>query len=196
MKIESLRNIKTEALLVYIKTVCQEYLEKIENNEYVLDMGHEKCNKEISDMMHFLNEKLKSVVLNAYELAAFVEYSYREKKEIPHHYKALIFYYNAIIVELERNFNSGDRWIPEQIILALLSEWIYEKEKSITKYSFLKEIDYFKLLSYFEFARNNEEKELLKKSVKSMYKISSMIIRKLNDVKYKINTTRKSKKRK
>lgn len=196
MKIQSLREIKTEALLVYIKTVCQEYLEKIEKNEYNLDIGHELCNKEISNMMYFLDANLSKSILNAYELAALVEYSYKEKKEITLYYKALIFYYNLIIVELEKNFNSGDRWIPEQIILALLSEWIYEKEKSVNKYDFLKEIDYFKLLSYFEFARNNEEKDSLKKSVKSMYKIASLIIKKLSNTKYKINTTRKSKKRK
>lgn len=170
MKIQSLRNIKTEALLVYIKTISQEYLGKVESNEYILDIGHEKCNKEISDMIIFLEKNLSKVVLNAYELLAVVQYSSKEKKNFLYIIEHL-FYYNVIIRELEKKFHCGDKWIPEQIIFALLSEWIFEEEKSIKEYKFLKEIDYFKLLSYFEYARNNEKKEELKQSVKLMYNI-------------------------
>lgn len=193
MKIQSLRNIKTEALLVYIKTISQEYLGKVESNEYILDIGHEKCNKEISAMIIFLEKNLSKVVLNAYELLAVVQYSSKEKKELSLHNRALIFYYNVIIRELEKKFHCGDKWIPEQIIFALLSEWIFEEEKSIKEYKFLKEIDYFKLLSYFEYARNNEKKEELKQSVKLMYNIASSVINKLKNSKFKINTSRKSK---
>lgn len=196
MKIQSLRNIKTEALLVYIKTICQEYLEKIKTKEYILDIGNEKCNEEITNMMYYLEQNLSKTVLNAYELVSFVQVASSEKKELSLHYKALIFYYNIIIKDLEKNFTSGDKWIPEQVILALLSEWIFEEEKSIKDYSFLNEIEYFKLLSYFEAARNNEKNLDLKKSVKLMYEIASSVVNKLKKAKYKINVKRKSKNRK
>lgn len=192
---KSLRNIKTEALLVYIRTVCEEYLEKIKNKEYILDMGHEICNKEISDMMNFLEENLTKTIPNAYDLAAVVAYTFKERKVSSPHFKALIFYYNILVIEFEKNLKAGDKWLPEQIILALLSEWIFEEEKSVNEFPFLKEIDYFKLLGYFEFARNNEKKEELKSSVKLMFDISSSVIKKLKNAKFKINSNRKSKTR-
>ena len=194
MKIKLLRNVKTQALLVYLKTVCQGYLEK---DDYTLDIGNEVCNEKISTAIKFLEENLSLSVWNAYELSAFTQTYHRTnpKRELPYDYRALIFYYNNIINEFEGSFNPGDKWIPEQIILALLSEWIFEEEKSINEYPFLKEIDYFELLSYFEFARNNEKREDLKQGVNIMYKISSNVIRRLKNAKFKINNTRKSKTR-
>lgn len=196
MKIKSLRNIKTEALLIYIKTICQEYIEKIKNDNYIFDIGNEKCNKEILDTIYFLEEKLSKKIQNVYELQTTINYFKKNNKtEIPWNYNALIFYYNTIILEFEKKFKQGEKWIPEQIILALLSEWILEEEKSINDYIFLKEIDYFKLLSYFEYARNNEKKKDLKSTVKKMYKNASSVIYQLKNAKFKVNSTRKSKSR-
>ena len=80
--------------------------------------------------------------------------------------------------------------------LSLLSEWILEEEKSIIFYSFLKDIDYLKLLAFYEKARNNEKNSNLKQNIIKMYQISSSMIKKLKYSKYKINHTRKSKMRK
>lgn len=97
---------------------------------------------------------------------------------------------------MEKQFQPEDKWISEQIIFALLSEWIFEEEKLNTKFDILKEIDYFKLLSYIEYAAKQEEDEEFRKSVKEMYLISSSVIKSLKNAKFKINTTRKSKTRK
>ena len=80
--------------------------------------------------------------------------------------------------------------------MSLLSEWILEENKSISYYSFLKDFDYLKLLSYYESERNNKKSTLLKENIITMYKISSSMIKKLKNSKYKVNTTRKSKMRK
>lgn len=194
MKIKLLRNVKTQALLVYLKTVCQEYLEK---DDYTLNIGNEICNEKIRTAIKILEENLSQTVWNAYELSAFLQIYHRTNpnKELPYDYRALIFYYNNVIKEFENSFNPGDKWIPEQIILALLSEWIFEEEKSVSEYPFLRKIDYFELLGYFEFARNNEKREDLKQGVNIMYKISSNVIKRLKNAKFKINKTRKSKTR-
>ena len=126
--------------------------------------------------------------------------AYQQTKQANHKLlpndEALVFYYNTLVKQIETQLVEGELWIPEQIILALLSEWVLEEEKSIIFYSFLKEFDYVKLLGLYELARNNEKNPNLKSNIKKMYQISSLMIKKLKNSKYKINSTRKSKLRK
>lgn len=195
MKISSLRNIKTQALLVYLKTICSEYFEE---KDYKLDLGVTLYNNEIKDAINFLSSNFSVTIWDVNELCEFIKIFHIRNSQIdlPYTYKALVFYYNALINEFEANFRSGDKLIPEIIIFSLLSEWIFEEEKSIAEYSFLKEIDYVKLLGYFELARNNEKKEELRQSVKIMYMSSSKAIKKLKNSKFKIDRIRKSNKSK
>jgi hypothetical protein len=197
MKIKTLRYIKTEALLIYIRTICQDYILKLERKEYKLDIGNEESAQEIIKSIYFLKKNLDKCVFTGYELNSFVNTYLKnnQKTTLPIYYQALIFYYNNIILELENNLSSGDLWIAEQIILSLISEWIFEEENPTKEYPFLMEIDYLKLLGYFEFARNNTKKNSLKKEVRLMFQISSHVINRLKKSKFKINTTRKSKTR-
>lgn len=197
IKIKLLRDIKTDALLIYIKTVIEELLENIKNETYKIDLGYQEFNNEIEENIRKLNEELSLTIINAYELKAFISYQQvknRNQKLLPND-EALIFYYNSLVKQIETQLLSGELWIPEQIILSLLSEWILEEEKSTEFYPFLKEFNYLKLLSYYEIARNNENNKLLKENINKMYKISSSMIKKLKASKYKINNTRKSKAR-
>lgn len=197
IKIKLLRDIKTDALLIYIKTVIEELLENIKNETYKIDLGYQEFNNEIEENIRKLNEELSLTIINAYELKAFISYQQvknRNQKLLPND-EALIFYYNSLVKQIESQLLSGELWIPEQIILSLLSEWILEEEKSTDFYPFLKEFNYLKLLSYYEIARNNENNKLLKENINKMYKISSSMIKKLKTSKYKINNTRKSKAR-
>jgi len=197
IKIKLLRDIKTDALLIYIKTVIEELLENIKNETYKIDLGYQEFNNEIEENIRKLNEELSLTIINAYELKAFISYQQvknRNQKLLPND-EALIFYYNSLVKQIETQLLSGELWIPEQIILSLLSEWILEEEKSNEFYHFLKEFNYIKLLSFYEIARNNENNKLLKENINKMYKISSSMIKKLKTSKYKINNTRKSKAR-
>lgn len=198
IKIKLLRDIKTDALLIYIKTVVEELLENIKKNDYKIDLGYEDFNKEIEENIKKLNNELSLTIINAYELKAFISYQQfknKNNKLLPND-EALVFYYNALVKQIESHLIEGALWIPEQIILSLLSEWILEEEKCIDFYPFLKNFDYLKLLSFYEMARNNEQNPHLKDNISKMYKISSSMIDKLKNSKYKINTSRKSKVRK
>jgi len=90
-------------------------------------------------------------------------------------------------------------WIPEQLVICLLSEWILEEEKSTILYPFLKDIDYTSLLSLYDKviiqAKKDEDwnKTL---AVKTMYKVASELIQRLKNTTYKVNTKRVSKSRK
>lgn len=198
IKIKLLRDIKTDALLIYIKTVVEELLENIKKNDYKIDLGYEDFNKEIEENIKKLNNELSLTIINAYELKAFISYQQfknKNNKLLPND-EALVFYYNALVKQIESHLIEGALWIPEQIILSLLSEWILEEEKCIDFYPFLKNFNYLRLLSFYEMARNNEQNPHLKDNISKMYKISSSMIDKLKNSKYKINTTRKSKVRK
>lgn len=196
--IKLLRDIKTDALLIYIKTVIEELLENIENEKYKIDLGFEEFNKEIEKNIIELNTKLDKTIINAYELKSFMTYQQLKQsnhKLLPND-EALVFYYNTIVKQIETQLVEGELWIPEQIVLALLSEWVLEEEKSTIFYTFLNDFDYLKLLAFYEKARNNEKNSNLKQNIIKMYQISSSMIKKLKYSKYKINSTRKSKMRK
>ena len=49
--IKLLRDIKTDALLIYIKTVIEELLENIKNEKYKIDLGFEEFNKETASFL-------------------------------------------------------------------------------------------------------------------------------------------------
>ena len=196
--IKLLRDIKTDALLIYIKTVIEELLENIKNEKYKIDLGFEEFNKEIEKNIIELNTKLDKTIINAYELKSFMAYQQLKQsnhKLLPND-EALVFYYNTIVKQIETQLVEGELWIPEQIILALLSEWVLEEEKSTIFYTFLNDFDYLRLLSYYEKARNNEKNINLRNNILKMYQISSSMIKRLKNSKYKINSSRKSKMRK
>ena len=196
--IKLLRDIKTDALLIYIKTVIEELLENIKNEKYKIDLGFENFNKEIEKNIIELNTKLDKTIINAYELKSFM--AYQQMKQTNHKLlpndEALVFYYNTIVKQIETQLKEGELWIPEQIVLALLSEWVLEEEKSTIFYTFLNDFDYLRLLSYYETARNNEKNINLRENIIRMYQISSSMIKRLKNSKYKINSSRKSKMRK
>ena len=198
IKIKLLRDVKTDALLIYIKTVIEELLENIKNETYKVDLGYENFNKEIEENIIELNIKLDKTIINAYELKSFM--AYQQMKQTNHKLlpndEALVFYYNTIVKQIETQLKEGELWIPEQIVLALLSEWVLEEEKSTIFYTFLNDFDYLRLLSYYETARNNEKNINLRENIIRMYQISSSMIKRLKNSKYKINSSRKSKMRK
>ena len=197
IKLKLLRDFKTDALLIYIKTVIEELLENIKKGSYKIDLGNDEFNLEIEENIKILNSHLSKTIINAYELKAFMSYSQiktKNSKLLPND-EALVFYYNSIVKQIETSLQEGDIWIPEQIILSLLSERILEENKSLTLYPFLNDIDYLKLLSHYENARNNEKKNSLRENVIEMYKISSSMIKRLKNSKYRVDTSRKSKKR-
>ena len=197
IKLKLLRDFKTDALLIYIKTVIEELLANIKNNTYKIDLGNTEFNIEIEENIKILNSHLSKTIINAYELKAFMSYSQirtKNTKLLPND-EALVFYYNSIVRQIELQLQEGDIWIPEQIVLSLLSEWILEENKSIVLYPFLNEIDYLKLLGYYEMARNNEKKNHLRENIITMYKISSSMIKRLKNSKYRVDSSRKSKKR-
>lgn len=192
-----LRDVKTEALLVFIRTTLEQYFYEIEKNGYQYKLGNEEDNQLVYVTLKTLLLKLEDTVINSAYLRNLIENSNKNstlkllaKKEEP-----LMVYYDNLVKGIESNLTNGSSWIPELIVLSLLSEWILEEEKSVILYPFLKEIDYLDLISRYDNSKINldiEKKEI----VMNMYKISSTLISKLKNVKYKVNSSRKNKRKK
>ena len=197
VKPKLLRDIKTEALLVFIRTTLEQSFYQIDNIGYNFRLGNDEDNDIVYSSLKKLLEELQDTVINSTYLRSLIENAHKNatlkllaKKEEP-----LMVYYDTLIKTIEVCLPNGSFWIPELVVISLLSEWIIEEEKSAYFYPYLKDIDYIDLINRYDNSKkdlDNEKKEIIMK----MYKISSKLIEKLKKAEYKINTNRKKTKRK
>ena len=197
VKPKLLRDIKTEALLVFIRTTLEQSFYQIDNIGYNFRLGNDEDNDIVYSSLKKLLEQLQDTVINSTYLRSLIENAHKNatlkvlaKKEEP-----LMVYYDILIKTIEVCLPNGSFWIPELVVISLLSEWIIEEEKSAYFYPYLKDIDYIDLINRYDNSKKdleNEKKEIIMK----MYKISSKLIEKLKKAEYKINTNRKKTKRK
>lgn len=104
-------------------------------------------------------------------------------------------YYDSLVKSIERQLPNGTFWIPELIVICLLSEWIVEEEKSIYFYPFLKDFDYIDLINRYEVIKKDLEVDK-KEVILNMFIISTKLIEKLKKVDFKFNSMKqKNKKR-
>ncbi|MFV7790085.1 hypothetical protein ACNO6Z_04440 [Aliarcobacter lanthieri] len=162
VKPKLLRDIKTEALLVFIRTTLEQYFDSIDNGVYYFELSNKEDNEYIYSILKNLLENLQDTVINSSYLRSLIE--------------------NA-------NKNSTLR------ILAKREEplMVYE-EKSSYLYPYLNNFDYIALISKYEKVRKNLDIDK-KDVIMNMFKIASKLIEKLKKAEYKINNSRKKKKR-
>lgn len=197
VKPKLLRDIKTEALLVFIRTTLEQSFYQMDNLDYNFILGNEEDNEYVYKTLKNLLVQLEDTVINSFYLRSLIDNSHKNttlkvlaKKEEP-----LIIYYDTLVKTIELSLTNGSSWIPELVVVALLSEWIIEEEKSTYFYPYLKDIDYLDLINRYDNSKKNLDNEK-KEIIMNMYKISSKLIDKLKKVEYKINTNRKKTKRK
>ena len=167
------------------------------NLDYNFILGNEEDNEYVYKTLKNLLVQLEDTVINSFYLRSLIDNSHKNttlkvlaKKEEP-----LIIYYDTLVKTIELSLTNGSSWIPELVVVALLSEWIIEEEKSTYFYPYLKDIDYLDLINRYDNSKKNLDNEK-KEIIMNMYKISSKLIDKLKKVEYKINTNRKKTKRK
>ena len=197
VKPKLLRDIKTEALLVFIRTTLEQSFQQIDNFGYSFELGNDEDKELVYSSLKKLLEHLQDTVINSTYLRSLIENAHKNatlkvlaKKEEP-----LMIYYDTLVKTIEVCLPNGSFWIPELVVISLLSEWIIEEEKTAYFYPYLKDFDYLDLINRYDNSKkdlNNEKKDIMM----DMYKLSSKLIEKLKKVEYKINTTRKRTKRK
>lgn len=192
VKPKLLRDIKTEALLVFIRTTLEQSFYQIDNNDYDFILNNDEDKKYTYTTLRRLLVLLQDTVINSTYLRSLIENSHKNltlkmlaKKEEP-----LMVYYDTLVSTIELCLPNGSSWIPKLLVIMLLSEWIIEEEKTAYFYPYLKDINYLDLITKYENSKkslNDEKKEVLM----NMYKISSKLIDKLKKAEYRINTNRK-----
>ncbi|MDD3055973.1 MAG: hypothetical protein PHE16_08840 [Aliarcobacter sp.] len=197
VKPKLLRDIKTEALLVFIRTTLEQSFQQIDNFGYSFELGNDEDKELVYSSLKKLLEHLQDTVINSTYLRSLIENAHKNatlkllaKKEEP-----LMIYYDTLVKTIEVCLPNGSFWIPELVVISLLSEWIIEEEKTAYFYPYLKDINYLDLINRYDNSKkdlNNEKKDIMM----DMYKLSSKLIEKLKKVEYKINTSRKKSKRK
>jgi len=189
-----LREQKTEALLVFIRTTLEQSL-KDGDKDYTLDLATKEDTQYVYNSLQRLLENLQECVVNSSYLQSLVQNSGKNKamNMIVEKEKPLLTYYDSIVRSIRNNLPSGSSWIPELMVVALLSHWILEEEKSTYLYPFLNDFDYLTILEKFDKARSELDKE--KKDVfMNMYELSTKLIESLIKAKYK-TSSKQTKKR-
>lgn len=183
-----LEDIKTKALLVFIRATLEQNFSEVENMiGYSFILGNEEDNKFIHDVLKELFVKLKHTVVSSIYLKNLLENSNKNptatilaKKEAP-----IMFYYSILVRTIELSLKDGTPWIPELIVVALLSEWLLEEENSTHLYPYLNDFDYVDILSRYDNCRKILEDDK-KAIIMNMYKVSSKLISQLKKSEYKI----------
>ena len=149
IKPKLLRDIKTEALLVFIRTTLEQSFYQIDNIGYSFELGNDKDKELVYSSLKKLLEQLQDTVINSTYLRSLIENSHKNatlkllaKKEEP-----LMIYYDTLIKTIEVCLPNGSSWISELVVISLLSEWIIEEEKTAYFYPYLKDMNYLDLIN-------------------------------------------------
>ena len=191
VKPKLLREQKTEALLVFIRTT----LEQVAYQENYIELGSQTDRKLIKNILEELLNNLQNHVVNSSYLQYLIDNSHKSKKlslilitEMP-----LITYYSNLSKVMRIKLQTETAWIPQLLIIALLCEWIIEEGKSVHLYPFLKNIDYLHLIEIYDNIKQKETSKN-KKIIMNMYKLATILIQKLKSSSYKIQSASKKRK--
>ena len=196
IKPQLLRDVKTEALLVFARTALERFFSRMDDNDIQPIVGDNEDAEYIYTTLRDLNNKLQECVVNVDYLIELIQSAkkYPQLKKLAKYEEPLITYYDAMAKRMEYHFPSKTTFMPEFIVICILSYWIQEEGKSIELYKFLKDINYNKLIEKFELHGKTLTVKN-KKIVLDMHIISLDIIKTLKSTKYKVNQKRVSKTR-
>lgn len=192
IKPKLLREQKTEALLLFIRTTLESFFLEIDEKNTYAYLSVKEDTIEINLIIKKLFSNLEKTIISTHQLNEILlkaQYDNRYKLLLKQE-DALITYYDVITKTLGNNLSNGDKWIPELLILILLSEWLLEEEKSSYLYPYLEEIDYINLISKYDLAKKNLEEEK-KEIINNMYRLSSKLVKQLKTFKYRLPKKRK-----
>lgn len=192
-----LNGVKTEAVLVFARTALERYFTFIKEEKYTPKVGSPEDTKYVYDTLIRLNDHLHESVVNADYLINVVKGAKIDArfKALARHEAPLIEYYDAMARYIKDHYIDKPAYIPEFLIICVLSEWIIEEGHSVELYPFLKDIDFTLLIAKFELDRETFKKDG-ECVISEVFSAASGIVRQLKNTRYKVNKARVSKTRK
>lgn len=192
-----LRDVKTEALLVFCRTALERYFAKVDETNYKTSVGTDSDTVYVYNTLRGLLSKLQESVVNVDYFINLMQLSVTSPLylRLAKSEEALINYYDTMAKVIEVHYQGKLAFLPEFLVICVLDNWISGEEHSVSLYPFLQEIEYLELMSKFENNRVYFEKED-GCSIKEIHQLSDKITQKLEDYKYKVNKKRVSKNRK
>lgn len=186
-----LRDVKTEALLVFARTALERYFTQLEAADYTPVVGTPSESAYVYDTLRTLLQELQACVVNIdylLELAQSAQSDPRSAaallKEEP-----LIAYYNAMAHEVEIRYQDRPAFLPELLVVCALSDWILEAKHSVSHYPFVRKVDFTELISIFEANRREFEKDGVD-LVAQVQEIALRVTARLKKKKYKVKRKR------
>ena len=192
-----LRDVKTEALLVFCRTALERYFAKIDEAEYKATVGTDADTTYVYETLRDLLANLQDSVVNVDYFLDLVGLSKQHSmfRQLAKSEEPLINYYDVMAKVIRDHYEDKPAYLPEFLVVCVLDNWIAGEECSIELYPFLKNIDFLELMSKFEENRKYFEKED-ECMVKELHQLSDKVTLNLKSYKYKANKTRISKTRK
>ena len=191
-----LRDVKTEALLVFARTALERYFAEFGEANMQTVMGENKEFSYVYTTLGKLLTHLQESVVNVDYLInlAQVENTHPAFKALSKQEEPLVGYYNIMAQKVRNHYAGKPAYLPELLVVCVLGEWILGEEKSTHIYPFLNDIDFLELIGKFEdhrkhFYRDDECK------ISEIHELSLKITEKLKNHKYKVNKSRVSKAR-
>jgi len=192
-----LRDVKTEALLVFARTALERYFAQ-------LDKVNAKTVAETDEEAIYVYDTLKKLLTKLQECVVNVDYlidlahgarKYPYLKVLRKQEEPLMEYYDIMAQKVRNHYNGEFVDLPVFLVISVMAEWILGEERSTHMYPFLHEIDFLELIGKFEDNRNNFLDGSTCK-ISEVHELSFKVIEKLKNHKYKANKTRVSKTRK
>jgi len=192
-----LRDVKTEALLVFARTALERYFRE-------LDQANVETACETDEDTVYVYSTLKNLLLQLQECVVNVDYlinlvqgskRHPELKALVKQEEPLMDYYDIMAQQVRSHYNGKAVDLPVFLVLSVVAEWVLGEEKSTHIYPFLDKVDFLELIGKFEDRRENFYHNDACK-ISEIHELSFKIIDKLKNHKYKANKSRVSKTRK
>lgn len=200
IKPKLIRDVKTEAVLVFARTALERFFNKLENDNAELLLGSKEDTRYIYGSLKELLKELQKHVVNVEYLIELIQNAKKypgslELRQLAKYEEPLINYYDAMAKRMEYHFPQKTAAIPEFIVICVLCNWFLENETPTTIYPFIEKYDFLKLIEKFELYTKNETDDK-RKLVSRMQMVSIDVVETLKKTKYKFNKERTSKRKK
>lgn len=192
-----LRDVKTEALLVFVRTALERYFTQLKEAGFRPVVGSDEDTEYIYTTLNYILQNLQKHVVNVDYILELTSKAHKEKflELLYYKEKPLIDYYNVLAMTIEKQYNGSKAYIPEFMVVCCLSNWILEEEKSVRFYPFLEDIDWLELIGRFELNAKEFEKNG-ECHISKVHEISFQVVKKLKEKKFQIKKRTKNKRRK